>query len=580
MDILVFAKQIPDVNKIEFDESTKRIRREGVELKMNSFDKRAIEEGLRIKEKVGGSVSVATMGPSSAEQILHEALSMGVDNCYLITDRIFAGADTLVTSKVLAKLASSLNPELVLMGKYSLDGETSQVPPQVAQLLGLPFKSSVSRIEVSGDTATIEAEDEEGLYDYRIPLPAVMSVSEKINRARGPVVDVPEAGTRIRRLSESDLKSGTRGEESPTVVEDIIRLTGGRTAQFLPLNDDSLTIIEGLAEGKEDAVTEIRAEPFRGDAKGEIWGVGLKDRQVTVEIATKISGISQREGLRVTMVGNITPKDLEGMPCLEYLHIDTSDNIAFLNALQDLVLERSPEFLIFPSTVDGREIASSLAARLQVGLTADCIDVDVENGKLVQQKPAFGGGVVARILSKSSPQMATVRPGMFKAGISAESFSVKTVQPGTPSRLSLLSSTKKPVEFKSILSAKIVIGVGRGIRRKEDMQPVMELASMLKAAVGGTRPVVDAGILPRQQQIGLTGYSISPDLYIALGVSGRANHVVGTRYAKKIVAVNKDPEAPIFKYADYAIVADIFDFVRSYMNHLESGSASHAPGSQ
>jgi electron transfer flavoprotein alpha subunit len=116
--------------------------------------------------------------------------------------------------------------------------------------------------------------------------------------------------------------------------------------------------------------------------------------------------------------------------------------------------------------------------------------------------------------------------------------------------------------------ARVVVGLGRGIKDGIRMGEVMDMARMLGAAVGGTRPVVDAGLLPRQQQIGLTGYSISPDVYFALGISGRDNHVVGIRYAKKVVAVNNSRDAPIFRYADYGIVSDMFDFISRYRMHL------------
>ena len=152
MKVLVFAKQIPDVNSIRFDPATNRIVRENVPLSMNSFDRKAVEEAIRMKEKFGFHTVVASMGPPQAADILNESLRMGADEAYLITDRKFGGSDTLATSRILAEFAERIKPDIILAGRYSLDGETSQVPPEVATMLGYSFRSSVSKIDI--DTAS------------------------------------------------------------------------------------------------------------------------------------------------------------------------------------------------------------------------------------------------------------------------------------------------------------------------------------------------------------------------------------------------------------------------------------------
>lgn len=573
MNVLVFAKQIPDVNKIEFDPATMRIRRENVELTMNSFDRKAIEEALKIKEKHGGTVSVATMGPPSANEMLKEAILMGADHGYLITDRRYAGADTLVTSRILAKFASTLNSDIILMGKYSLDGETSQVPPEVAEFLRLPFKSSVSAIRLDDGAAVVEAESEDGLADYRISLPAVFSVSEKINRARAPSREAIDFQGRITAVGDEQLHAGVAGHDSPTVVMDTVKIESFRKVKFLSLDSNSMGIIRGLIEAVPEEEEKAEMNPFDGEAAKQIWGIALNDRDVSFEIATKISALSLENRLGVKMIGNIEPSHLEGMPARHYVFISSMENGPFTDALTELITKEKPEYIVFPSTVDGREVSATIAARLGLGLTADCIDLHISEGKLIQHKPAFGGGVVARIVTRSSPQMATVRPGIFMKQRSGRQFSVSRIEVQTPEQSRRLSFKEVPATFRPVTSSKVIVGIGRGIGGRENMPEIMEFAAMLGAAVGGTRPIVDAGYVPRQQQIGLTGYSVSPDVYLALGISGRDNHVVGIRYAKKVIAVNKSADAPIFRFADYGLVGDVFEFMRKYREYTSAGKA-------
>lgn len=574
MKVLVFAKQIPDINQISFDPETNRINRENVPLLINSFDKKAVEEAIRIKESQGWETAVATMGPPQAGEMLNECLRMGIDKAYLVTDRDFAGSDTLVTSRILASVVQHLKPDLVLMGKYSLDGETSQVPPEVAVLSGYSFKSSISRISLDegGKSLTAEHENEHGLTDYRIPLPAVISVSEKINRARAVKEDVPQMHDRIENLDAGSLGVDIQGSrDSPTVVTGTEKVESGRKVEFIEPGDDLypriMEILRSRGESTHLAKPVSPGEFLKGGKA--IMGAALGDARVSMEIASRISHIAQEEGLNVIMAGNIAPEALKGMSCHKYYHIAAGESDVAATALSGIMDEVKPEYVILPSTTEGREVAGMIAAEKSLGLTADCIDIAVKDGRLVQYKPAFGGGIVASIISKTSPAMATVRPGMFRYGESSTDFEVVERDPGVESRIERLEFRPVASDFKPLNDSSTVIGVGRGLKSRNNLKPVMDLASGLSASVGGTRPVVDMRWMPRQQQIGLTGISISPANYIALGVSGQDNHAVGIRYAECVIAVNTDREAPVFRYADYGIVADANEFVAGFLEYLK-----------
>jgi electron transfer flavoprotein alpha subunit len=203
---------------------------------------------------------------------------------------------------------------------------------------------------------------------------------------------------------------------------------------------------------------------------------------------------------------------------------------------------------------------------MALGLTADCTGLDIDDERqLIQTRPAFGGNIMAEIISPyTRPQMATVRPNVFKpdepdtsrAGdIEKVEMTISPVQV----RTRVLESVSESVEgMKSVEEADVIVCSGRGIKDPSNLDLPKQLAELLDAAVGGSRPIVDLGWLPPSQQVGQSGRTVCPKLYIALGISGAIQHLAGMSSADIIVAINKDPDAPIFEIADYGIVGDIF----------------------
>jgi len=216
--------------------------------------------------------------------------------------------------------------------------------------------------------------------------------------------------------------------------------------------------------------------------------------------------------------------------------------------------------VLFASTVRGRDLAPRVAARLGLGLTGDAVDVDVDaEGRVRQHKPAFGGAVVAPILSRTRPELVTVRPGLLAAAVPdparralVEPLPVRDV----PARVRVTATRALTDTAAALDEAQVVLGVGRGIGGPAGLAPIVELARRLGAGLAATREVTDAGWLPKQQQVGLTGRAIAPRVYVALALSGAHEHVVGLRRAGVVIAVNKNPKAPIFKAADLGVVTD------------------------
>ena len=235
--------------------------------------------------------------------------------------------------------------------------------------------------------------------------------------------------------------------------------------------------------------------------------------------------------------------------------------------LAQAVAEHAPYAVLLGATANGLDLAARLAARLELGLTGDCIGLEVdEDGLLVQLKPAFGGSVVAPILSRTRPQMATVRPGILTPAAPDFGVPLDVRQLGVGDlaapRVRLLERVPAATaEGAELEHARVVVSVGMGIGGPENIGVARELADALGGSLGATRDVVDAGWMPRQHQVGLSGKAVSPRLYVAIALRGPLNHTVGIRKVGTVVAVNNSPRAPIFRAADFGIVGDYAEVV-------------------
>lgn len=239
------------------------------------------------------------------------------------------------------------------------------------------------------------------------------------------------------------------------------------------------------------------------------------------------------------------------------------NDAAIASFAADIIRERKPEILLIGATVFGRALAPRIAAKLNTGLTADCteLEIDRQTGMLIQTRPAFGGNLMASILCPyRRPQMATVRPKIFPvpAPDPSRTGTIEHIPaPGFDGTIpSMLFEIFDDNEEINIADAQIVIGVGKGIGGIQGIRLAEDLAKTIGGVVAASRAVVDTGWLPYSRQVGQTGKTISPTLYIACGISGAIQHIVGLANVQTIVAINKDPDAPIFQSAHYGIVGD------------------------
>jgi electron transfer flavoprotein alpha subunit len=572
--IASLAKQIPHPESMRMTDG--RLVRAGVELEMNAYCRRAVAEGVTLATETGGSCTVLTLGPPSAEDVLREAIAWGAGSGLHLCDPAFAGSDTLATARTLAAALSAAGPfDLVLVGLNSLDGETGQVGPELAQLLDLPFAAGVRRLEDLGDRLRLELEQDDGTADVEIALPAVLAVAERLC---DPCKVDPEGraavpADRITRLGASDLGAGPWGEAgSPTVVgavhpmehdRALVVLSGPLPAQV----EEAVRLLDErgalrAAAGAEAGVVTAAPVGRDPDAPHVIAVLDEPGRaEAAIELVEAAARLGLEAGARVHLLRPVEQPDAGGgggAPAGTDLVVELAgswvpEDVA--DAVVAYVRDEDPWALLAPSTAFGREVAARVAAGTGAGLVGDAVSLAVRDGVLVAGKPAFAGALVADITCRGTPQLVTVRPGVLPAaGGHAPDVARVGRTAGRRGRVSMLGERRND-DVETLARAEVVIGVGTGVA-PDEYAALSPLAAVLGAELAATRKVTDKGWAPRARQVGITGRSIAPRLYVALGLSGKFNHMVGVRAAGTILAVNDDPGAPVFEHCDVGIVGD------------------------
>jgi electron transfer flavoprotein alpha subunit len=606
MKIAVCIKQVPEVAEIRFDPETNTIVREGVPNVVNPFDRRALAEAIRLRDLDGGEVVVITMGPPQAREALIECLAAGADRAIHLVDKAFAGSDTLATGRALAIALRQEECDLIFCGKYSVDAETGQVGPELAEMLDWPQVTGVTKLELSDNrkTLTAERETDDGFETIECDLPAVLTAAERLIR---PIkVKEPQLGAGrtkpIREVSAAELSDDTSifgFSGSPTWVKEIRSLARTREVEFIdgPTADEKAAkLLErlettGALNGTKQStdvlelrdtadvigdrevlvVTELLDDKLRR-VSFELLGKGIElARNLNARLSAFVAGASVGAHVRA-----LAAHGADRVYVAEDERLVRYSTAAYASVLTSVIKAYSPIIVLLPSTSNGRDLAPRVAARLQVGLTADCIDLSLDDtGALVQHKPAFGGNIVALIFSRTLPQIATVKPGMLRAATpnhSLKSEMIKVTVADFDDRRTRLLGVRKEVslEVVELDEANRVICVGAGIGGPENLPAIADFATALEAQIGATRRVVDQGWLPRHQQIGLTGKVISPALYIGIGVRGALNHTIGIQQAGTIVAINSDPNAEVFHTSDFGVVGDWREIVPALTEKLKA----------
>lgn len=311
----------------------------------------------------------------------------------------------------------------------------------------------------------------------------------------------------------------------------------------------------------------VWVEQFRGQACTISWEMLGQGRRLADELAVPLTAcvLGERvEGIATEAIAFGADRVfLVDDPTLATYRTDP-----YAAVLVGLVRQHRPEVFLLGASARGRDLAGAIATELRTGLTADCtgLEIDPETRLLRQTRPAFGGNIMATIVCpQHRPQMATVRHRVFEVPPADPSRSGQIVR--FPAAMAEEAIATKVIDLVleagqvNLADARIIVSGGRGVGGPEGFGPLTELAELLGGAVGASRAAVDAGWIPYPHQVGQTGRTVRPDLYIACGVSGAIQHLAGMQTSRVIVAINKDPEAPIFNVATYGIVGDLFEVV-------------------
>ena len=617
MKIAVCVKYVPVVSRIQFDYENKVIQREGVPSEINPFDLLGINMAVDLKDGDADSVVALSMGPPNAAEGLTQCYALGADRAVLLSDRALAGSDTLATAQALSLALQRVSPDLIVCGRNSSDAETGQVGPEVAELMGLPHVGNVRKLEIdrAANRITVERATDEGYQVLECPLPAVVCVTEGAGQERYPGrEEMAEAeGKAVEQLTCADLTDdlslfGLEG--SPTWVEDI-RLVEPDRLGVVIRDETPEEAARQIAEHLRERLTALAAEtgedsddaelPHHDGGNRPIWVVaeltGDGVRQVTLEMLGKaraLTPVTQSEVVAVVISDSIgEPANLLGISgqlvrggADRVLTLDTDGlgpicGRGVADSLSDAIAAAPPYAVLFAATADGRDLAARIAARQRLGLTGDAIDLEINDaGQLVQLKPALGGNVVAPILSKTLPNLVTLRPGVLTPAAPEDGAREARVDAISPATLSGADVTLVSEHFSEehgaleLTSAEVVVGVGMGVT-EEGVPTAQQLASSISASICTTRNVVHSGWLPHHIQVGISGRTIAPQVYLAVGIRGAFNHTVGIQKAGVILAINRNHRAAIFRAADYGIVGDWNEYLPPVVEAIKPVLAEH-----
>ena len=582
MRIAALVKQIPCSADTSLGENG-YLQREGVELEMNAYCRRAVSQAVKLALlRPGTTVTVITMGPPTALDVLREAIAWGLAHNaiitgILITDPELRGSDTFATAHVLAATLQNLGSfDLVLTGLNSLDANTGQVGAQVAELTGMAFLAGAREVILEKDSLKVRCEHDDGWLEATVSFPALVSCAERLC---DPAKVEPHQRSRvpdslIRQLDVSDLGPGTWGHRaSLTTVGPVHSVTCKRAQLSWPHEtldgQVSRAITALLDRGTLDAThPEVSSStvPLPRESMGPIVAVILEPERafLAAELLGTAALLAEELSGHVVAIGPVpTPMSATelgslGADTVTEVH-GTTTPAQVAREIGRWAKECSPWAILGGSTAWGREVAARSAVLTSAGLTGDATGLKAISGRLIADKPAFGGRLIASITASSMIQMATIRCGVLphlRPRHLAYPPLIHTahVPDDIHEGLSIHARGRND-DLDALATASTVIGIGCGVSASE--YPELDsLTDLLDAQRGATRKVTDVGWMPRSRQIGITGRNIAPRLFVSIGASGSSNHTIGFHGASHVLAINVDPTAPIFEAADVGIVGD------------------------
>ena len=585
MDITVLAKVVSDRLTVGPEGPSGLTRREAGSSFLNPFDQRALRAAVDLR-RPGERLTVVSMGPSHAEAVLAPYLTAGVDRVLLLSDPGLRGADIVATARALGSLLKPLGRQIVLAGERATDSDVGVLAAALSPHLWFPAVAGVRKIEREdpGSELVVTAETEDGWARYAVRPPCILSVGEKIAKPLKPPASGAAPAGRVETLTLADLSSD--GSVIAPLLEPRTRIV-----RWTPIEEtraarvaDAAHIDQGLdlLRARKAALSPRPPLP-RLASQPSVAAEGPFDRELLV-LASDAQGLLEPRapavisalsrdlpGFWVSAVwaGPHPPHDVTealqraGARRAYGLHGPTAEVLPVVATLAlERALDRRPATaaVALPDTTFGRQVAGRLASRIDRGVVTEVerVSYDADTSVLRWTKPSFAHRAWVTVETAAPPAIALLRTYGASAEASPPGVSLDWVD--IPFEVPSVAiepidrGTELLREFGELENAEMVVCVGMGVGGPDGLRALLPMLGTAGAALAATRRVVDAGWLPGQLQIGLTGRSVHPRLGVLVGVSGSPNQMVGWRRSGTLVAINSDPAAPVFSQVDVGFV--------------------------
>ena len=580
---------------------------------------------------------VCSMGPPSFDVSLKKAISMGYDEAYLLSDRRLGGSDTYATGLAIATMlkhlgyGKGLNEDFVIVaGRQTSDGDTAHVPSQVAENLNLPQATFIEVADLKDGYITAKRIIEGGYQMMKLPIPCALSFTPTGVNPRRPslsgAVKARSAEVTVFNIDDvglSDEKIGLSG--SPTIVAKVANIVSQRAPAKMAYGHGESALVSSLiqnmksgknsVEVKKKKVVKEKKRPegfedvdFRNGASGILTWAEVVNGQISrpsLELLTPARSLATDLGNDTKVITLIIGKNLGDLPkeliahgadevvVVEDERLEEYRILPFATTFEQVIKDKNPEIALFAATTAGRELAPRIGVKTDGGVTADCTALEIgehfdRKKKIVyapileSRRPTYGESKLATILGFVCPQISTARAGTFPVPTSDDTREglITPFAPELPESdfvTEIIETVIGEGGMQGLFDADIIVAGGRGTT-SDGMQMVKDLADALKsqglnAEWACSRVMVDEGVSEYARQIGQTGKTVRPKVYVAVGISGAVQHIAGMIESDTIVAINHNAKETIFQNADFGLVGDYEDIMPELIEKVNAGFA-------
>ncbi len=578
---------------------------------------------------------VCSMGPGSFETALRTAISMGYDEAFLLSDRKLGGSDTYATGLAISTMLKHLGftkdakePFIILAGRQTSDGDTAHVPSQVAESLGIPQATFVETVKADGEGNVIAKRIIEGGYQMmKLPMPCTISLAPTGIPPRKPSLTgaIKARNAKITVFGIDDIGLGTEKiglSGSPTIVANVVNIVSERAPIIMSEGHNESTLVNSLIANikkgsnvlekkvsAEKKTTEKPEFPFydnRNGARGILTWAEIANGKIvrpSIELLTPARHLADQLGDDTKIMTLLIGKNVKDQAQTLFEHgsdevIVVEDDkleeylvLPFSSIFEQVIKERNPEIALFAATTSGRELAPRIGMKTGSGVTADCTGLEI--GEYVNRKekvinkpilhsrrPTYGESKLATILGFVYPQISTARAGTFEVPVKVKGRTgiVSTFEPKLTDKefsVEILKTVRGEGSSVNLFDADVIVSGGRGTT-VDGLELIKKLAEALKekgvkAEWACSRVVVDEGFSEYARQVGQTGKTVRPKVYIGVGISGAIQHVAGMKESEKIIAIDHNPKASIFHFADFGIVGEYTDILPELIERVKGG---------